>query len=114
MQVTIKSILIDDVQPVKCPNCGSNSGLELEGAMYFCDCGYMGGKDSIQPVDRSVRFTVYEEKYKDQQFSIKGAVVEDFFNEKLENKKLLAKKMVESKVRITADVSLVVSKIERL
>ena len=74
----------------------------------------MGGKDSVKRVEKSVKFTVYEDSYKSRQFSIKENLVEQFFSEKLENKKLLAKKMVKSKIRVTTDVNLVVSTIEKL
>ena len=39
LEVTIKSIKIDEVQPVSCPDCRMSAGIELDGDLYFFDCG---------------------------------------------------------------------------
>ena len=58
--------------------------------------------------ERLVKLKVYEDRYKDQILTISGSKLEDFYKEKLENKKLLAKKMVKSKIQITTDHNLVI------
>lgn len=44
VEVTIKSIKIDEVQPVNCPDCRMSAGTELDGDLYFFYCAYTGSE----------------------------------------------------------------------
>lgn len=39
VEVNIKSVKIDEVQPVNWPDCKMSAGIELDGDLYFFDCG---------------------------------------------------------------------------
>ena len=80
--------------------------------MYFCDRRYIDNVDSIKRIGRSIQFKGYENLYKNQQFSISSAIIEKF-KKKLENKKLLAIKMVKFKIQFTTNENIVILTIER-
>ena len=74
--------------------------------MYFCDCGFIGGEDAIKPSERMIRFQVSEEQHQRKMFVVTSTMIQDVFKENIENKKLLALKMIKTKVTITADENL--------
>ena len=64
-----------------------STGIELHGDLYFCNCGYIGSEDLVTRVERPIKFSLYEEMFKDREFSMSGATVEKFFNEKSVNRR---------------------------
>ena len=80
--------------------------------MYFCDRRYIDNVDSIKRIGRSIQFKGYENLYKNQQLSISSTLIEKF-KKKLENKKLLAIKMVKFKIQFTTNENIVILTIER-
>ena len=69
-------------------------------------------EDSIKCIENSLKFKLYKGLYIYISiisiiFSKSCAMLKDFFLEKLENKKLLTRKIVKSKIRVTADENLV-------
>ena len=80
--------------------------------MYFCDRRYIDNVDSIKRIGRSIQFKGYENLYKNQQLSISSTIIEKF-KKKLENKKLLAIKMVKFKIQFTTNENIVILTIER-
>ena len=69
-------------------------------------------EDSIKCIEDSLKFKLYKGLYIYISiisiiFSKSCAMLKDFFLEKLENKKLLTRKIVKSKIRVTADENLV-------
>ena len=80
----------------------SLNSLEIDDDVYFRDCGFIGDKTSVTN-DKSVdiNFTVKEEQSQHIKFTILETLFETFFCEKVENKKLLARKIFKTKVLCT-------------
>ena len=78
------------------------NSLEIDDDVYFCDCGFTGDTTSVTN-DKSVdiNFTMKEEQFQHIKFIVSQTLFDTFFNEKVENKKLLAKKMFKTKVLCT-------------
>ena len=68
--------------------------FEIDDDVYFCDCGFMGDKKIALPIN----FMVKEEQFQHIKFEVFHTLFETFFNEKVEKKKLLAKRMFKTKV----------------
>ena len=66
--------------------------FEIDDDVYFCDCGFMGDKKIALPI------MVKEEQFQHIKFEVFHTLFETFFNEKVEKKKLLAKRMFKTKV----------------
>ena len=79
------------------------NSLEIDDDVYFCDCGFIGDTTTSVTNDKSVdiNFTMKEEQYQHIKFIVSQTLFDTFFNEKVENKKLLAKKMFKTKVLFT-------------
>lgn len=94
------SIILQKSPDSQCPSCSLNS-LEIDD-FHFCDCKFMGETTSLTN-DKSVdiNFTVKEEQLQHIKFPVSQTLFKTFFNEKLENKKLLAKKMFKTKLLCT-------------
>ena len=75
--------------------------LEIDDDVCFCDCGLMGDKTTVTN-DRNVDINLMVKKRQFQhiKFTV-SQILFKTFNEKVENKKLLAKKMFKAKVLYT-------------
>ena len=49
--------------------------IKLDRDLYFSNCGYIRSKDSVTRIERSLKFSAYEKRFKDREFSISATTV---------------------------------------
>ena len=95
------SMILQKSNEPQCPSYSLNP-LHIDDDVYFYDCGFIGDTTSITN-DKSVdiNFTMNEEQFQHIKFTVLQTLFETFLNKKVENKKLLAKKIFKTKVLCT-------------
>ena len=49
--------------------------IKLDRDLYFSNCRYIRSKDSVTRIERSLKFSAYEERFKNREFSISATTV---------------------------------------